>query len=66
MVAKVVNSVFVAAKDVVGEAIDLDVATDGQVGRSDKCITLVHVLVLVAAEEGTLNNAGVLDCGLVN
>lgn len=50
----------------VGETIHLDVATDGHVRRSDKRIVFVNVLILVAAQQGTRDNAGVLNVGLVD
>lgn len=64
MVAQVVHGVLVAAENVVRESVDLDVTTDGQLSGSDELVALVNVLVLITAKEGSLDNAGVLDCGL--
>lgn len=64
MVAQVVHSVIVAAENVVREPVDLDVTADGQLSGRNEFVALVNVLVLVTAEEGSLDDAGVLDCGL--
>lgn len=50
----------------VGETIHLDVATDGHVRGSDKRIVFVNVLILVAAQQGSRDNSGVLNVGLVD
>ena len=50
----------------VGEAVDLDVATDGHIGGGNKVIVLVNVLVLCAAQERSFDDAGVLLSGLVD
>lgn len=63
---QVLDGVVVAAEDVVGVPVDLDVAADRKVGGSDELVVFVHVLVLVAAQEGALDNATVLDSGLVD
>ncbi len=45
-------------------AVDLDVGADGHVGRRDKAVVIVHVLVLAAAHERALDDARVLLRGL--
>jgi hypothetical protein len=50
----------------VGVAVDLDVAADAEFTRGDPIVVLVHVLVLVAAQEGSLDDTRVLDGGLID
>jgi len=63
---QVLDGVVVAAEDVVRVPVDLDVASDGQVGRSDELVVFVNILVLVASQEGSLYDATVLDGWLVD
>jgi len=51
---------------VVRVPVDLDVATNAEFGWGDEFVVLVHVLVLLAAQEGPFNNATVLNSRLVN
>ena len=46
--------------------VDLDVATNAELGWGDEFVVLVHVLVLGAAQEGPFNDATVLNSRLVN
>jgi len=51
---------------VVRVSVDLDVAADSQLSWGDEFVVLVHVLVLVSAQEWALDDATVLDSGLVD
>ena len=50
----------------VGEAVHLNVTADRHVRRGDKLVVFVNVLVLSASEQGTGDDARVLDGGLIN
>lgn len=50
----------------VGVAVNLDVAANSQIRWSDEFVVLVHVLVLLAAQEGALDDATVLHSWLVD
>lgn len=66
MSLQVLRCVVITAEDVVGVAINLDIATNAQVGWSDPLAELVDILVLVASQEWTLNNARVLHSWLID
>jgi hypothetical protein len=63
---EVVAGVFIAGEQVVAEAVNLDVSADGHIGGRNKLIVLVHVLVLRATQEGSLDYARVLLRGLID
>ena len=66
MLTEVFGSVIVAAQDVEGVPIDLDVAANGHVAWSDWLVVVVNVLVLVSVQELALDDSGVLLGGLVD
>lgn len=66
MLLQILYGVLITAENVVGEAVDLDVATDWQISGSNELVVFVYILVLVATEERTFNDAGVLHSGLVD
>jgi len=51
---------------VVGVTVNLDVTANSQFRRGDEFVVLVHVSVLLAAQEGALDDATVLHSGLVD
>jgi hypothetical protein len=57
---------LVAGEHVERVTVDLCVASNGQVRRRQKCHVLVHILVLSALQELSLNDAGVLLCRLID
>ena len=61
---KVLGRVLVAVEDVEVVAIDLDVSSHWHFCWQDETHLLVHVLILSSLKEGTLDDAGVLLCGL--
>lgn len=66
MAVEVVLSVLITGLDVVGVAVDLHIATNGHVARSDELVVLVHVLVSSALKELAFNDSRVLLGRLVN
>lgn len=66
MLTEVFGSVIVAAQDVEGVPIDLDVAANGHVAWSDWLVVVVNVLVLVSVQELALDDSRVLLGGLVD
>jgi len=66
MTLQVVLCVVVATQDMVAVTVDSHICADAQVGRSDELVVLVHVLVLVSAEEGALDDPAILNGGLVH
>jgi len=51
---------------VVRVTVNLDVTANSQIRRGDEFVVLVHVFVLLAAQEGALDDATVLHSGLVD
>jgi len=66
VLTEVFGSVIVAAQDVEGVPIDLDVAANGHVAWSDWLVVVVNVLVLVSVQELALDDSGVLLGWLVD
>ena len=66
MLTEVFGSVIVAAQDVEGVPIDLDVAANGHVAWSDWLVVVVNVLVLVSVQELALDDSAVLSGDLVD
>lgn len=60
VLVEVAESVLVSGENVKVVAVDLDVASDGEVGGRDELLVLVHVLVLSALQELALDDARVL------
>jgi len=66
MPVEVVGSIVVAAQDVEGVAVDLDISANSHVSRGDPGTILVDVLVLMAVKEFAFDNSRVLLGWLVN
>ena len=63
---QVLFSVLVSGQDVEGVAVDLNVASDGQVRQSQEIVVLVHVLVAALVQPLAANDASVLLLRLVD
>ena len=64
MSSEIFIRVIVAAEDIEVVAIDLDVGTDSEVARSDELHVVIDVLILLSAQERSLNDTRVLLSGL--
>ena len=64
MTSEVFTRVLIASKDIEVISIDLDVSANAQITRSNELHVVIDVLILLSAEEGTLNDTGVLLGGL--